>query len=114
MFFIHSSGGINWRQMGDEQGYLQPEWICRIRNMSGIRPSFKLSIAEVFNYARMDCESWKSSSYQDISWLALDVMILINALSYLLGWDLKSPAFTILGLVLIVIGARTARKSSWI
>ena len=42
------------------------------------------------------------------------VMILINALSYLLGWDLKSPAFTILGLVLIVIGARTARKSSWI
>ena len=42
------------------------------------------------------------------------VMILINALSYLLGWDLKSPAFTILGLVLIVIGAKTAKKSSWI
>jgi membrane protein implicated in regulation of membrane protease activity len=42
------------------------------------------------------------------------VMILINALSYLLGWDLKSPAFTILGLVLIVTGARTAKKSSWI
>jgi membrane protein implicated in regulation of membrane protease activity len=41
------------------------------------------------------------------------VMILINALSYLLGWDLKSPAFTILGLVLIVIGARTAHRSSW-
>jgi membrane protein implicated in regulation of membrane protease activity len=41
-------------------------------------------------------------------------MILINALSYLLGWDLKSPAFTILGLVLIVIGARSARKSSGI
>ena len=40
------------------------------------------------------------------------IMILINALSYLLGWDLKSPAFTILGLVLIVIGARTVRKSS--
>ena len=29
------------------------------------------------------------------------VMILINALSYLLGWDLKSPAFTILGHVTI-------------
>jgi len=42
------------------------------------------------------------------------VMILINALSYLLGWNLKSPAFTILGLVLIVIGAKTARKTSWI
>ena len=42
------------------------------------------------------------------------VMILINALSYLLGWDMKSPAFTILGLVLIVIGSRTAWKSSWI
>jgi hypothetical protein len=42
------------------------------------------------------------------------VMILINAMSYLLGWDLKSPAFTILGLVLIVVGARTAGKTSWI
>jgi membrane protein implicated in regulation of membrane protease activity len=42
------------------------------------------------------------------------VMILVNALSYLLGWELKSPAFTILGLVLVVIGARTAGKSSWI
>jgi membrane protein implicated in regulation of membrane protease activity len=42
------------------------------------------------------------------------VMILINALSYLLGWTWKSPAFTILGLVLIVIGAKTARKTSWI
>ena len=39
------------------------------------------------------------------------IMILMNALSYLLGWDLKSPAFTILGLVLIVIGAKTAEKS---
>jgi membrane protein implicated in regulation of membrane protease activity len=42
------------------------------------------------------------------------VMILINALSYLFGWTWKSPAFTILGLVLIVIGAKTARKTSWI
>jgi membrane protein implicated in regulation of membrane protease activity len=41
-------------------------------------------------------------------------MILINALSYLLGWTWKSPAFTILGLVLIVIGAKTAKKTSWI
>jgi membrane protein implicated in regulation of membrane protease activity len=40
------------------------------------------------------------------------VMILMNALSYLFGWDLKSPAFTILGLVLIVIGTKTARKIS--
>jgi membrane protein implicated in regulation of membrane protease activity len=42
------------------------------------------------------------------------VMILINSLSYLFGWTWKSPAFTILGLVLIVIGAKTARKTSWI
>ena len=42
------------------------------------------------------------------------VMILINALSYFLGWTWKSPVFTILGLVLIVIGAKTARKTSWI
>ena len=38
------------------------------------------------------------------------VMILMNALSYLFGRDLKSPAFTILGLVLIVIGTKTVRK----
>jgi hypothetical protein len=42
------------------------------------------------------------------------VMILINALSYFLGWNMKSPAFTLLGLVFIVIGTKTARKSSWI
>jgi hypothetical protein len=42
------------------------------------------------------------------------IMILINALGYLLGWDLKFPVFTILGLVLIVTGVRTARKSTWI
>jgi len=41
------------------------------------------------------------------------VMILINAADYLPGRDLKSPAFTIPGLVLIVAGAQTARKSSW-
>lgn len=39
------------------------------------------------------------------------VMILVNALSYLFQGDLKSPAFTVLGLVLVVIGAKTARKS---
>jgi predicted membrane protein len=42
------------------------------------------------------------------------VLIVINALSYILGWELKSPAFTIIGLVLVVIGAKTAGKSSWI
>lgn len=40
------------------------------------------------------------------------VMILVNAVSYLFDWDLKSPAFTVLGLVLVAIGAKTARKSS--
>jgi len=40
------------------------------------------------------------------------IIILINALDYLLGWDLKSPAFTIPGLVLFIIGAMTAKKSS--
>jgi membrane protein implicated in regulation of membrane protease activity len=42
------------------------------------------------------------------------IMILINALSYLLGWTWKSPAFTVLGLVLVVIGAKTAKKTSWL
>jgi hypothetical protein len=42
------------------------------------------------------------------------VMILVNALSYIFRGDLRSPAFTFLVLVLIVIGARTAQRSSWI
>lgn len=42
------------------------------------------------------------------------VLILINALGYILGWELKSPALTIVGLVLVVIGAGTAKRSSWI
>jgi hypothetical protein len=42
------------------------------------------------------------------------LLILINGLSYLLDWDLKSPAFTILGMVFVVIGAKTAGKSSGI
>jgi hypothetical protein len=42
------------------------------------------------------------------------VMILINALSYIFQGYLRSPAFTLPGLVLIVIGARTARRSTWI
>jgi hypothetical protein len=41
-------------------------------------------------------------------------IILINTISYLSGWNLKSPALTVLGLVLMVIGEKTARKSSWI
>jgi membrane protein implicated in regulation of membrane protease activity len=40
------------------------------------------------------------------------IMILINAMSYIFNWDLKSPVFTILGLILVVIGARTVKKSS--
>lgn len=39
------------------------------------------------------------------------VLLFINALSYIFGWDLKSPAFTVLGLVFVVIGMGTARKS---
>jgi hypothetical protein len=40
------------------------------------------------------------------------IMILINALSYLFHGDFRSPAFTVLGLVLIVIGTATIKKSS--
>ncbi len=40
------------------------------------------------------------------------VMILISILSYLLNWELKVPSFGIIGLVLVVIGTWTARKSS--
>ena len=42
------------------------------------------------------------------------VMILVNALSYIFPGDLKSPAFTMLDIVLIVTGARTAQRSSGI
>ena len=40
------------------------------------------------------------------------VMILISALSFFLNWELKSPSFGIIGLVLVIIGILTARKSS--
>jgi hypothetical protein len=40
------------------------------------------------------------------------VMILISILSFFPNSDLKSPSFGIIGLVLVIIGTWTARKSS--
>ncbi|MDO8873003.1 MAG: hypothetical protein Q7V05_09785 [Methanoregula sp.] len=40
------------------------------------------------------------------------VMILISALGFFLKWELKSPSFGIIGLVLVIIGTWTARESS--
>ncbi|MFH0869884.1 MAG: hypothetical protein V1866_02405 [archaeon] len=37
-------------------------------------------------------------------------MLLANAFGYIFGWSIRSPAFTILGLVFVVIGLKTARK----
>lgn len=42
------------------------------------------------------------------------VLILFSILSYLLNGDQKVPSFGIIGLVLVVTGTWTARKSSWI
>jgi sulfite exporter TauE/SafE len=39
-------------------------------------------------------------------------MLLANAFSYIFDWDVKSSAFTILGLVFVSIGLKTARKPS--
>ena len=38
-------------------------------------------------------------------------MLLANAASYVWGWDMRSSAFTVLGLVFVVIGLRTARTA---
>ncbi len=40
------------------------------------------------------------------------IMLLLNALSYIFDWNLKSPVFTILGLIFVVIGLKIARKTS--
>jgi len=40
------------------------------------------------------------------------LMLLINALSYIFGLSLKTPIFTILGLVFVLIGLRNVRKLS--
>ncbi|PKL57771.1 MAG: hypothetical protein CVV34_05785 [Methanomicrobiales archaeon HGW-Methanomicrobiales-5] len=40
------------------------------------------------------------------------VMILISALGFFLNGELKSPSFGIIGLVLVIIGTWTIRKSS--
>lgn len=39
------------------------------------------------------------------------VFLLYNALSYIFGWESRSSAFTILGLVFVVIGMKRARKN---
>ena len=37
------------------------------------------------------------------------LLLSINALSYLLDWDVKNPAFTGLGLIFVVTGLKSAR-----
>jgi len=39
------------------------------------------------------------------------VMLLVNAFGYIFDWDIKSPAFTVLGLIFVMIGLKRARKS---
>jgi hypothetical protein len=39
-------------------------------------------------------------------------MLLVNAFSYIFDWGIKSSAFTVLGLVFVSIGLKTARKIS--
>jgi hypothetical protein len=36
-------------------------------------------------------------------------MLLINALSYIFNWSIKNSAFTILGLVFVLIGLKKTR-----
>jgi hypothetical protein len=39
------------------------------------------------------------------------LMILINATSYIFGWETKSPALSIMGIVFLVVGTKSIRKS---
>ncbi|MDD1707440.1 MAG: hypothetical protein LUO81_04500 [Methanoregulaceae archaeon] len=36
-------------------------------------------------------------------------LLLINALSYIFNWEIKSPALTVTGLIFLIIGLRIAR-----
>ncbi len=38
------------------------------------------------------------------------LLLLINALSYLLNWDIENPGFTGLGLIFVVTGLKVARR----
>ncbi len=38
-------------------------------------------------------------------------LLVINALSYILDWEIKSPAVTVIGLVFVVLGMRLARSA---
>jgi hypothetical protein len=38
------------------------------------------------------------------------LLLLINALSYLLGWDIKNPGFTVLGIIFVFTGLKVARR----
>ncbi len=37
-------------------------------------------------------------------------MLLINALSYIFGWDIKSTAMSVLGIVFVLIGLKKAKN----
>jgi hypothetical protein len=39
------------------------------------------------------------------------LMLLANAFAYLFGWDMRHPAFTVLGLVFVVIGMGMVKKN---
>ncbi|NDL67806.1 hypothetical protein [Anaerotalea alkaliphila] len=38
------------------------------------------------------------------------LFLLFNALGYLLGWESRNPAFTVMGLVFVVVGLKQVRK----
>lgn len=37
-------------------------------------------------------------------------LLLVNAASYVFGWNTKNPAFTVLGLVFVLIGLKKAKS----
>ncbi len=38
------------------------------------------------------------------------LMLLINAVGYIFSLDIKNPAFTVIGIVFVVIGSKITRK----
>lgn len=36
-------------------------------------------------------------------------LLIINALSYIFDWEIKSPALTVIGLIFVILGLRIAR-----
>jgi hypothetical protein len=100
--------------------------IMPMQNLTGctsVAPKMKYLISLVFNYLFTYCylqEILKSTKIHKMEKRRLSgtimafvgfCLIVVDGLSYIFDWDLQSPILLILGLVFVVIGMRSVRRS---